>query len=369
MDTSLTNGSNCSQHNFTNKTCFKFCKDEFETVAWIRVGMSILAAMMCCLAIVMIVFFKAYKRFVHRLALYLSIAALFSAPTFAIELVPVQEKYGHAVIRNEYKPFCTAIGFLTEYVLWVILILTCWIALHLFILGVFKRNYTSLKYEAGGIITSLAVPVVFSIIPLIHFKNGRLYGLSGAWCWIKIFDKDCDLYVDGIIEQFVLWYGPVMFFVGLNFLAMLAVIIVLYRGTKGDPDQIHIYKTAVKEALPLLFYPVLFSAVYSLAFANRVYYAVTQKTNYPLWISHAIADPFLPLFIPVAFLLHPYTLKRLKCHELRRALNKWGHHSENSHTRFIVSRENSDDSEYRPLIIESSRGVQSDSQSFRFIHK
>ena len=41
--------------------------------------------------------------------------------------------------------------------------------------------------------------------------------------------------------------GLVMFLVVLSFLAMLAaVIIVLYKGTSGDPDQM--YKTAMKEA-------------------------------------------------------------------------------------------------------------------------
>jgi hypothetical protein len=64
--------------NFTNMSCFKFDKHDFESIRWAKVGLSAIAGVMSCLALVLIVFLKAYKRFVHRLALYLTIIALVS---------------------------------------------------------------------------------------------------------------------------------------------------------------------------------------------------------------------------------------------------------------------------------------------------
>jgi len=138
-----------------------------------------------------------------------------------------------------------------------------------------------------------------------------------------------------------------MLVVLLNFLAMVVMIIILYRGTRETSDLLAStyqlqgqYREALKEAMPLLFYPIFFNIICCLAFANRVYYAATNKANFPLWVAHAVADPCLPFFIPVAFLLHPYTLKRMRCSQLRKAAKKWQRRdSLCSKTHFVVSKE------------------------------
>ena len=49
--------------------------------------------------------------------------------------------------------------------------------------------------------------------------------------------------------------------------------------------------------------------------ANRADYAIAiahnRKPYYPLFLTHAISNPMRILFIPVAFLLHPGTLRKL----------------------------------------------------------
>ena len=311
----------------------------------------ILAAVACSLAIGMIVFFKAYKKFVHRLALYLAIAASFNCFSFILNSMPVENRCGYMLVKNE--GFCIATGFLDQCTTCLILFLVCWITLQLFMLGVLKRKYDSLKYEVTGLIITLVASLVFSIIPFIDFGNGTMYGLAGAWCWIRTTGENCSEFTEGVVEQFVLWYGMVILFVTLNFLAMLAVIFVLYRGTQQAQGSLRqTYKDALKEAKPLLLYPIIFIVIYSLAFVNRVYYAVTKQTDVALWAIHAIAESSLPLFIPLAFLLHPYTLKRLNRFQFRKALNEWKHQSEYTQTHFIVSIEgiNEEEEEERLVI-------------------
>ena len=356
---------NCSQLVFENMSCFKFNKHEFESIRWTKIGVSTLAGVISCLAVLLIIFLKAYKKFVHRLALYLCIAAFFNSIGFWLQILPVKDKCDYVVVTSE--DVCKAAGITATYTFWVILLLTCWITLHLFVIAVFKRNYyRSGKYEIGAVILCYTIPVLISIVPFIPFKGSTMYGLAGAWCWIKLTDLHCREYVEGLVEQFALWYGPFMLFVLLNFLAMVVVMIVLCKGKHEAHNQLqNQYKRAIKEALPLLFYPIVFNAIYSLAFVNRVYYATTRKAITPLWIAHAVADPCVPLLVPLAFLLHPYTLKKLNCVGLRKAANQWRYHSQRDSTHFVVSKE--DSSEEQRLIIGGER-ITSEYESFLHVN-
>ena len=338
---------NCSQFNLTVLSCFTFNKHHFVSVFWTKIVLAAVATVACSIAIVLIILSKAYKRFVHRLTLYLTTTALVNSIVIALQTAAAKYSCGIVVVRND--ALCKASGFLDELSLCMILFLTCWITVHLFILAVFKFNNKSCKSEVAGILTCVALATLFSLVPFINIKNGTMYGLSGAWCWIKLTDENCTEYAEGTIEQFTLWYGPVMSFLVINFFAMLVVVIVLYRDTRRGKLQ-QKYKQVVKEALPLLIYPVLFNIIYSLAFINRVYYAATKKTSFPLWVAHAIADPCLPLFIPVAFVFHPDTLRKL-----RAAARHWKQHQYSTH--FIVSKPNSCDTERERLVLKGSREI------------
>ena len=150
-------GVNCSELNFTNKTCFKISRHEFTALFWSGIGISVLAATVCLLAILIIAFFKAYKKSVHRLSLYLIIIALVSSISYVLQSAPVKYLCGYAVVRNEQ--LCKAAGFLTEYSIWTMLLFMCWITLYIFVLAVFKRKYNSRKCEVGLLVLCLTVPI------------------------------------------------------------------------------------------------------------------------------------------------------------------------------------------------------------------
>ena len=364
----MPNGGNCSQGNLTNKTCFSFSSRDFEAIFGTKVGVASLAVFACCVAIFLIFISKAYKRFVHRLTFYLAFAALLYSFVFILQILPVEDRCGFVVVRNEQ--FCMAAGFLVLYGGWALLLFICWITLHLFILAVFKRNYNSWKYEVGGLIICHACPLLLCVVPFINFKHGVMYGLAGAWCWIRVTGNSCQPYGEGVIEQFTLFYGPLIFIVLLISLMVVIMIIALYRGTREKSGELSTtyqlqsqYREALKETMPLLFYPIIYNILCCLAFANRVYYAATNKANFPLWIIHAIADPSLPLFIPVAFLFHPYTLKKIK----GAATKQLTKDSQASGTFFVVSEEDvCRDGEDRQLIVRQNDGTSSGYQSMLF---
>ena len=150
------------------------------------------------------------------------------------------------------------------------------------------------------------------------------------------------------------------------------MIIALYRGTRESSAVLSTtyqlqsqYREALKEAMPLLFYPIIYNILCCLAFANRVYYAATNKAVFPLWIIHAVVDPCLPLVIPVAFLLHPYTLKKLKTAVTKRLTND----TQADSTFFVVSEEDvckDGELEDSKLIVRQNDATSSGYQSILF---
>ena len=366
----MLNEPNCSQLNFTNKKCFSFSSRDFEAIFVTKVGVAGLGIFAGCVAIFLILFPRLTRGLytVHRLTVYLATAALIYSVAFILDVIPVESECGFVVVRN--KQLCMAAGFLVMYGGWVMLFFICWITLHLFILAVFKRNYNSCKYEVGGLIVCHACPLLLCVVPFINFKHGVMYGLAGAWCWVKVTGNSCQPYREGVIEQFTLWYGPLIFIVLLIFLLIVIMIIALYRGTRERAEALATtyqlqsqYRKALKEAMPLLFYPIIYNILCCLAFANRVYYAAIHKASFPLWIIHAVANPCLPLFIPVAFLLHPYTLKKLKT-TATKLLTK---DSLASNTFFAVSEEDvCKDGEDSKLIVRQNEVTSSGYQSILF---
>ena len=127
---------------------------------------------------------------------------------------------------------------------------------------------------------------------------------------------------------------------------VVAVILCKQSCKQSGGGQRSPYQQAVRQALPLLLYPVLYNIIVGVMIANRADYAIAiahnRKPYYPLFLAHAISDPMRILFIPVAFLLHPGTLRKL----LRKDRPK---RSDDSETNYPVPPESF--SEVDPLVI------------------
>ena len=92
--------------------------------------------------------------------------------------------------------------------------------------AVFSKDLRRL--ELLYVITSIGIPLLFDWIP---FVNG-LYGVAGAWCWIKNWKGDCanDKMLLGTIEQYMFLYAPGMALLFIDLLMIIVTIgVLLYR--------------------------------------------------------------------------------------------------------------------------------------------
>ena len=88
-----------------------------------------------------------------------------------------------------------------------------------------------------------------------------MYGLSGAWCWIR-FTKGHDRL--GLAYQIGMWYGPLILVLLITFLATVILVVPLCWGAFcSHPEEIYQqhHRKALKEALPLIIYPIIYNIV------------------------------------------------------------------------------------------------------------
>ncbi len=342
------NGSNCSE----------LSPEQLRTLSILKRVLLLLSCLPCAMVVLLIVCLRAYRSFIYRLAVYLTLAAIFYSLTTALQMVPGD------LFHVYNSAFCKAVGFLAEYGSWVLLLYIYWVIVQLFLLSVCHAS--TKKLEPILVFLPIVIPLSFVWIPFIH----GLYGPAGGWCWIMTATADCHKIKEGQIEQFVLWYGPMFVASAGSIVVTVTTVAVLCKGVRGGARGEEAenplrgqYQRALREALPLLIYSILFSLFDWVAIASRVYYALADQVNYPLWLVHAVGDACRGLFVPLAFLFHPNLLKRLSCKALKARVRRW--QSTYTTTFFVVSKEHSDQSE--TLVIRGRGAPHTDTgyQSFQ----
>ena len=329
--------------------CHTFSAKQIQDITVAYAVVAAAGAVMCLVSIIVIMVLKQYDTFVHRLALYLMVVGFFQGITTGLQVAPVHHNGEEVEVRHGLKGLCIAFAFAVQVTVFQLMMVLTWILVYLFLLVIFNYKADSKKQEIAGLVITLGLPLLLNLLPFIH----NLYGLAGAWCWIRATSSDCQSLITlGIIFQIALFYGPKTFLVLLSFMMFLVIAVTLCRQScnRSGRGQRSPYQQAVRQALPLLLYPVLYNLIVGVMIANRVDYAIAiahdRKPYYPLFLAHAISDPMRILFIPVAFLLHPDTVRKL----LRKDRPK---RNEDSRTNFPVSQE-SCFSEVEPLIIRGS---------------
>ena len=267
---------------------------------------------MCMVAILLVFCLRLHRLFTYRLAMYQVLSAMMYSFLLVLYL-------GLINYNGDSLPdmiVCKVLAFCDEYFLWVKLLFTISLTFHLFCLAVLLKNFEKLEllYVAFGTL----FPLLFSWIPFIHNN----YGVAGAWCWIIDWTGDCATqhYLEGIIEQFTLWYGPLFVFLTVSLVAVAVIITILlwrvYKSEFGYQFLVknplkHKYKETLNELLPLLAYPVIFYCLYLFPLANRICDAVTPFTSFKLSLAHSFCTSLIGLFSSAVLILH---VAVVKCH-------------------------------------------------------
>ena len=121
------------EQNSTNASCHQFTSEQWNALIIARTVTASLSCLACFIAFIMMIVFKAYKQFVHRLILYLTLAAFCLSILYALQILPTKEVGDTILLRVGWGGLCTAIAFLDQYTGWVMLLILCWISPSLYI--------------------------------------------------------------------------------------------------------------------------------------------------------------------------------------------------------------------------------------------
>ena len=173
------NHSNNTGGNF----CLQWSEGELEALEIVNICISAAGVLASAVAIIFILVSKGYKKFVHRLTLYLIVAVQFDGVVSILQAVPVYYTGAVVATREGLKGLCAAAGFLSNVADWLELLVICWIVLYLAVVLVFKCSANTIrrKHEICGLTVILVLPFLLNWVPFL--KN--LYGLSGGNCWMK----------------------------------------------------------------------------------------------------------------------------------------------------------------------------------------
>lgn len=245
-----------------NKELINNCNDSFsneqKTILLIAMMSSgAVSAVLCFSAVILVLCCKLHKFFVYRLALYQILSCLAFSVAEALQMMNI--KY----VDNTYHGIaCQFTAFLVTHTVWTKLFLTLCLVFRIYIRAVYLKNLG--KWEIVYI--AISIPGIIASIPLIT----EYYDLAGGWCWIRDWKIHCPSEKDtfGIAQQFTLWYVPLFVSLVICLIAALIVIIKYYcwrqctccHKTDLQPPNINenANKTAVKELIQLLLYPVIF---------------------------------------------------------------------------------------------------------------
>lgn len=227
----------------------------------------------CILAVILMCSLKLHKKPVYRLALYQVLAAMMFTIVCGIQMISIH----HPPPKGRYLQLCKALAYLDVFSLWAKTLFTVCGSIHLFCFVVFFKNLR--RYEALYVIVSTLLPGIIAAVPL----TTETYGLSGSWCWIESWKNNCpnETLLVGGVEQFALWYGPSLILVSIASIAMIIMMIILFRrkcgrrwisdGDSSRQSSSDTHGEAMKQLLPLSAYPITFLIFLIPPFINRVY--------------------------------------------------------------------------------------------------
>lgn len=277
-------------------------------------GMGFVSVTWCVGTTLLVLSLQLHKFFTYRLALYQVLSSLMISVDDA--LVITLSSYVYPNATSFHHVMCLLTGYLLTYFIWVKLIFTTALTLHLFLLAICFKDFK--KYEIVYVLVSVFVPVTFTWIPFI----GGNYGPAGGWCWIKDQNSDCSHNTVGIIEQYVLFYGP--WYICLSFGVIAAIIVtavLLYRVcyqkcknssqsslSENDPlllqNNATNHRKALIEAAPLLAYPAIFFIFNIFPITHRIHNAVSKYPNFELAVMHAFVNAAWGTLASIALILH-----------------------------------------------------------------
>ena len=295
--------------------CFNFTASDLTYSRDVAVTLHILAILACLLAICFIFLTKQHLQYVNRLILYLIIVSLVWSVSIIFQTVPVEhdQQKMDVVVKEGWQGACEAIGYLSQFMESVKILMVCWIVLHLFLLIIFKYNLRKKSHEVAGLLVVVGVPLLKDWIPFVR----RRYGLSGLWCWIRLTDEHCGSLDDGIIMMAIVEYIPVLLAIIFTVVCFINITVTLCkRAHRADMKWkwTAVYQQGMAEAATLMVYPGLFAVSFIIRIIHRTLYIIEIKRSHSpssgFWITHSVALGITGILVPLFYIMRPSNLKK-----------------------------------------------------------
>ena len=270
----------------------------------------IISSITCLIAITVFFLCRMYRKFVHRMVLYILLASLFISLVISAQLLGVP----HDFSSGKHHKMCAALGFFMEYSPWVLLLSTTAFTVILTCRALLFVDQNKLaRTELPCALLPWTFPLLVAWIPFLHDH----FGDSGAWCWIRIFDEDCNISTIGIIEQFALLYADLILLLAINLVLMGSIIVLLCVSSCRKRELSKTHRKTLKTTIPLLAFPIVYGVFTCITFTNRIYRAVSEddSTVLGLWLVHAIAAPSRGLLAGLAFLVYVLIRRQMESKE------------------------------------------------------
>ena len=343
--------------------CYNMTSEEFRTAKAVGVGVTSFTCLACAISILLIIFLRAYKSFLIRLVLYLNLTIFSHMLAEITQLLPVKYVNGTLVIHN--RDICTATASIGVFFGGLAFLTQCSMALYLICLTTSKNkeNLHSRAREICGVITAVVIAIVMATIPLIPFDGDTAYGIIGPFCWIKQKDPNCKRSMVGLIEHILLWDVPFGATVVFIIVALVLAVKVLCKKPQNhvQPSVQHMHIQGLQEARVLVVYMSILIILYLVASTVNILFVFSSGDDFDLFLSAFVIGTALFAAVPAAFVFHPATLKRLRCSEVKRTVNKWrGIRDDEVYTNYYVPQE-PEFSECSDLVITGSHRNRHDS--------
>ena len=314
--------SSCSNQ----ASCLNLTHWELHIMFSSMISLFSLSVVMSCCAITMLFVIAGckilkpcvpQKMHTQQLTLYILCSVLLYSVGEVLKILPVTTDSCDRVITVNYK-FCQVSGFLLEYFALVTYILT--FLTTIYFMGRFVCGCGSVLCCSNGFPLPLIILIIGCVFPAligwIPFV-GEHYRLAGAFCWINVNTKDCNIDKVGFTEEVVLYYVVVFTLSLVMFVTALIILCSLCgycsNTLQHDPvtdQQIKQKRRVQLEFIPLLIYPVVFTIFFCIDVTQRVHFALA-KGIYTLWMIHAVGGNAACVFVPLAFIIHPLNIMRV----------------------------------------------------------
>ena len=237
---------------------------------------------LCSVAITLAFVLKLFRILIYRLAVYQVTSALVYGITCSLDVAQLL-----IILDSETqqfnRPLCLVTAFLTTYVPLVKLFFTLTMTIHLFIFSVCYKNLKRLELQY--VLISLVLPGVMSVVPFLTGTYGQ-EAQGWPWCGIQQDDMKCPSksILAGVVEVFALWYGPALIsLLAISSLVVIMLCVLAHRVCKRSEVAMK-NKTAIKQMLPLLVYPVTFSVLISLQMMHSLYDQLPGANGKPEYV-------------------------------------------------------------------------------------